>query len=137
MTMNTTTGCWANSPCATNTYTFAQANGLNYQNVGEYFICGGTTACVGHVGITTYSDTVICQATYDVYCDNTKVGSLSTLGKSCIGTAMTNTCNVSFTPVSCSTIKLVITGGSATNDCCVSTGSGLHPDAMVVGISAW
>ncbi len=123
------------SPCASDTYSFAAANGLNYQAVGQYFICGGTTACIGHVGINTYSSSTVCQGVFDVYCDSTKVGSINTVGKTCIGTAMTNTCNVSFNPTSCTTIKLELSAGAGTDLCCNTSGTG--PDTMVVGISAW
>ncbi len=81
-------------------------NGLNYQAVGQYFICGGTTACIGHVGINTYSSSTVCQGVFDVYCDSTNVGTINTVGKTCIGTPMTNGCSISFAPVTCSSIKL-------------------------------
>lgn len=135
MSSHTVTGCWTNSPCATDTYTFAQANGLNFQHVGENFVCSGTTACIGHVGINTYSSSLYCQGVFDVYCDSTKVGSINTVGGTCIGTAMTNSCNTSFTPMNCSTIKLQLTAGAGTDLCCSTAGTG--PDTMVVGISAW
>jgi hypothetical protein len=138
MSAHTTTGCWSASPCATDTFSFSSGNGLNYQTVGESFTCtANTQECIGHVGINTYTDPQVCEGVWDVYCDTTKVGSINTVGKTCTGSAMSNGCDATFTPVQCTTIQLKITGGSQTNDCCVTTGSGTHPDAMVVGISAW
>jgi hypothetical protein len=129
---HTTTGCWSGNPCAQGTYVWQTSNGLSYQNTTENFICSGTTACVSHVGITTYASASNCQGTYDVYCGTTKVGSLSTAGKGCSGDAMTNGCSISFSPVSCSQIKIVATAGSV-GGCC-GTGS---IDTMVTGVSAW
>ena len=136
LSSSTVTGCWTGNPCGTDTYNFSQTNGVNYQAVGENIVCGGTTACVGHVGINTYSgSTTICQGTWDIYCDGTKVGSIATTGKTCTGTAMTNGCSTSFTPKSCSSIKVQLSAGSGTDLCCDTSGTG--PDSMIVGVSAW
>ena len=97
-------------------------------------MCGGVTACVGHVGIGTYTgSTTVCQGAWDVYCNNTKVGTINTVGKTCGGTAMTNGCSIAFTPASCSTIKLVASAGNGGLGCC----GGAMPDSMVVAVSAW
>ena len=135
MQSHTTNGCWSTgNPCSQDTYNFSQTYGENFQANGQYVVCSGTPACVGHVGIATYdSATDVCQGTWDVYCDTTKVGSIDTVGLECGGTAMTNGCSTSFTPTSCSTIKLVATGGSGVQNCC----AGSAPDSMIVSVSAW
>ena len=129
---HTSSGCWNGNPCAQGTYVWQTSNGQSYQNINENVVCSGTTACVSHVGVTTYAIAGNCQGTYDVYCGTTKVGSLSTAGKGCSGDAMTNGCSISFNPVSCSQIKLVATAGSV-GGCC-GTGS---IDTMITGVSAW
>lgn len=130
---HTTTGCWLGNPCAQDQYNFAQTNGQNFQALGQQFVCSGAPACVGHVGIGTYVSQPLCQGTWDVYCDATKVGSLSTLNKTCTGSAMTNGCSISFTPLQCSTIGFVATAGSGVQSCC----GGSAPDSMIVAVSAW
>ncbi len=133
---STASGCWQGNPCGSDTYSFAQTNGANFQAVGEKVVCGGTTACVGHVGINTYDgSTTVCQGTWDVYCDGTKVGSIATTGKTCAGTAMTNGCSTSFTPMSCSNVTVQLAAGSGVILCCDTTGT--TPDSMLVGVSAW
>ena len=127
---STTTGCWNGTPCGQDTVVLTSTYGKNFAAVGQELVCGGTTACVGHVGIGTYSS--ICQGTWDVYCNATKVGTLNTLNKVCVGTAMTNGCNIAFTPMSCSTLRLVATAGSG-QTCCGTGG----PDAMITAVSAW
>jgi hypothetical protein len=129
---HTSSGCWNGNPCAQGTYTWTTSHGQSFQNTSEDTVCGGTTACVGHVGITTYQAASNCQGTWDVYCNTTKVGTISTASKACQGDAMTNGCSVSFNPVSCSTIRLVATAGSV-GGCC-GTGS---IDTMLTGVSAW
>ncbi len=135
LSSSTVTGCWKGNPCGTDTYTFSSTNGVNYQNVGENFVCSGTTACVGHVGVTTYGTSTVCQGAFDILCDGVTVGNINTVGKTCIGTAMTNTCNTSFTPVSCSKVTVQLSAGAGTDLCCNISGTG--PDTMVVGVSAW
>jgi len=131
---HTTSGCWdTGNPCAQDTYNFSQTYGQNFQAAGQDIVCSGTTACVGHVGIGTYGATTVCQGTWDVYCDTTKVGTIDTLNTTCTGSAMTNGCNISFTPTSCSTIKLVGQTGTGDNACC----GGSSPDSMIVAVSAW
>jgi hypothetical protein len=87
------------------------------------------------VGINTYASSTVCQGQFDVYCNSTKVGSIDTVGKACQGSAMTNGCDTTFTPTSCSTIKLVLTAGAGTDLCCLTSGTG--PDTMLTGVSAW
>lgn len=127
---STTTGCWAGSPCGNDSVVLSHANGRNFAAIGQQLVCGGTTACVGHVGIGTYSS--VCQGVWDVYCDASKVGTINTLNKVCVGTAMTNGCSIAFTPTTCSTLRLVATGGSG--QVCCGTGG---PDAMITAVSAW
>jgi hypothetical protein len=136
MSSHTTSGCWdTGNPCQLDAYNFSQTYGENFQANGQQITCGGTTACIGHVGIDTYgSSGTVCQGSWDVYCNATKVGSINTINKtSCIGSAMTNGCSTSFTPTTCTTIELVATAGSGTQNCC----AGSAPDSMIVGVSAW
>ena len=133
LSSHTTSGCWSGNPCAQGTYTWVSTNGASFINANEYTVCGGTTACVGHVGITTYEQSANCQGSWDVYCDTTKVGTIDTTGKACQGDAMTNGCSITFSkPLTCTGIKLVGLTGSV-GACCGSTG--LH--SMVTAVSAW
>lgn len=130
---STTTGCYSGNPCSQDTAVFGPANGKNFQANGQEVVCGGVQACVGHVGIGTYSGTTVCQGTWDVYCNATKVGTINTLAKSCVGTAMTNGCNIAFTPQQCSTLRFVATAGTGVQSCC----GGNAPDSMIIAVSAW
>ncbi len=132
LSANTTTGCWTGNACAQGTYSWTTTHGNSFEAIGQAITCGGTTACVSHVGITTYQVSSNCQGTWDVYCDTTKVGTIDTAGLGCSGDAMTNGCSTSFMPVTCSTIKLVATAGSV-GGCC---GAGTI-DTMLTGVSAW
>lgn len=129
---HTTTGCWNGNPCAQGTYNWVSTNGQSFINANENVVCSGTTACVAHVGITTYSASSNCQGSWDVYCDQTKVGTIDTTNKACQGDAMTNGCSVTFAPVTCTTVKFVGLTGSV-GACCGSTG--LH--SMITAVSAW
>ncbi len=129
---NTANGCWAGNPCAQGTYVGQPANGRNFKAVNQEVVCGGTTACVKNVGITTYQTSSICQGQFDVYCDATKVGTIDTTGKACIGDSMTNGCKISFAPISCTTLKFIAVKG--TGAICCGTGA---PDQMLTGVSAW
>lgn len=132
---STTTGCWnTGNPCSQDTANFSQTYGRNFQALNQELVCGGTTGCVGHVGVGTYTgSTTVCQGGWDVYCNGTKVGTINTIGKMCGGTAMTNGCSIAFTPQSCSTIKLVASASSNAMGCC----GGTNPDSMIVAVSAW
>jgi len=133
LTSHTTTGCWTGQPCAQGTYLWDSTHGQSFINANEDIVCGGTTACVDHVGITTYELSGNCQGSWDVYCDATKVGTIDTTNKACQGDAMTNGCSVTFGgPMTCSTIRFVGVTGSV-GLCCGSTG--LH--SMITGVSAW
>jgi hypothetical protein len=132
LSSHTSSGCWTGNPCAQGTYTWTATNGQSFINANEDVVCG-TTACVDHVGITTYELAANCQGSWDVYCDTTKVGTIDTTNKACQGDAMTNGCSVTFTkPMSCSNIRFVGLTGSV-GACCGSTG--LH--SMLTAVSAW
>ena len=130
---STVTGCYsAGNPCVKDTVVFSPTNGRNFQAIGQEIVCGGTTACVGHVSVGTQQDSTVCQGTWDVYCNATMVGSINTLGKACAGTAMTNGCGITFAPTQCTTLRFVATAGSGAQ-CC----GGAGPDSTLVAISAW
>jgi hypothetical protein len=133
LSSSTVTGCWKGNPCANDAYNWTTTNGQSFEALNQDFVCGGTTACVAHVGINTYANSGYCQGSWDIYCDTTKVGSINTVGKACQGSAMTNGCSTTFMPVTCSSIKVVATGGSGTQNCC----AGPSPDSMIVSVSAW
>jgi len=128
----TATGCLTTSPCAQSTYLWSSNNIQSFYNVGENIVCSGTTACISHVGINNYQDTQACQGSWDIYCDSTKVGNLNTVGKTCTGTPMSNGCSISFSPVTCSTIKLQAASGN-TKACCASG----TIDTSIAGVTAW
>lgn len=131
----TATGCFATSPCAIGSYSWSSANIQAFQALNQEMVCGGTTACVGHVGLNTYaSSTTICHGTFDVYCDATKVGTINASGLACGGDPKTNGCSTAFTPRTCSSIKFVLVAGTGVG-CCLSSGNG--PDTAISGVSAW
>ena len=131
----TATGCFSTSPCGIGNYLWSSANIQAFQAVNQEMVCGGTTACVGHVGIATWGGSnTVCHGTWDVYCDATKVGTISSSGLNCGADPMTNGCSTTFTPRMCSTIKFVLTAGTGVG-CCLSSGSG--PDTAISGVSAW
>lgn len=130
---HTTTGCWLGNPCGQDNWNFSSSYGQNFQANGQQFVCSGPSTCVGHVGVTTYSDTKVCEGAWDVYCDNNKVGNINTVGKACTGSAQSNGCSIAFTPAACTSVKVVATGGSGVQNCC----AGQAPDSMIVSISAW
>ncbi|HEY1954734.1 MAG TPA: hypothetical protein VGH28_03965 [Polyangiaceae bacterium] len=130
----TATGCstFQSSPCATATYNWSSNNIQGFANLGENIVCGGTTACISHVGINNWATGTECQGTWDVYCDATKVGTIATENKSCTGSPMSNGCSITFAPMTCSTIKFQITaaGGGL---CC----TGAAVDSSIAGVTAW
>lgn len=127
-------GCIAGNPCQTDMSIQAVQYIASFETPNAALVCGGTTACVSHVGIGTYSTPGNCQGTWDVYCDSKKVGTIATGGKGCAGSAMSNGCNITFQPLQCTTIKLVGIGGSGTA-CC--SGTILPVDTRVTAVSAW
>jgi hypothetical protein len=61
-------------------------------------------------------------------------GTISTLGKACAGSAMNNTCQVSFPGRVCTQIELrAAVDNDNTSNCC----GGNSPDSMITGVSAW
>ena len=82
MSSHTTTGCWTGTLRAGHLPSGSQ-NGQSFINANENVVCGGTTACVSHIGITTYELSANCQGAFDVYCDAAKVGTIDTTGKAC------------------------------------------------------
>lgn len=130
---DTASGCWNGNPCNTNQYSWSSTNGQNFQAVAQQVTCSGASTCVGHVGINTYAATTVCSGVWDVYCDATKVGTLSTLNKACTGSAMANGCSVTFMPRPCTSIKLEAASGMSGSACC----GGSAPDSMLTGVSAW
>lgn len=128
---DTASGCWNQNPCPLDQWAW-NGTGQSFIAQNEAIACSGNATCVGHVGIGTYSSSAYCQGTWDVYCDNAMVGNISTLNKSCTGSAMSNGCSITFTPKSCTSIRLVA-GPNGSGACC---GSGM-PDSMIVAVSAW
>jgi len=126
-------GCYPNNPCNLDNYVQAGPNIASFQAPNATLVCGGTTACVSHVGIDTYQLPSNCQGSWDVYCDKKIVGSINTAGKGCAGSAMSNGCDVTFPPAICSSIKLVAVSGTGT-PCCTSASP---VDTRIVAVSAW
>ena len=130
--------CFANgNPCPYDTGVWSTSHILGFAGFGEYFTCGGTTGCVAHVGIATYGGggTYICHGKWDVYCDAEYQCSIDILGKSCLGSSMTNGCKCDFPGAKiCSGIKLVaVQDGDNTGSCC----AGPQPDSAIDAVSAW
>lgn len=137
----TNTGCVADeagsNPCQTGIYPPSMDEEpylRNFAYAGEQITCSGTTACVSHVGIITSGAWGICQGTWDVYCDNVKVGTIDTLGltQTCHDAAVSNGCDTTFEPSTCSSIQLVAVTGSGL--ICCSNGP---VDSTILGVSAW
>lgn len=131
LSQDTASGCWNTNMCPQDQWSW-NGTGQSFVAQGQYVVCSGAATCVGHVGIGTYSSASNCQSTWDVFCDSTMVGTISSMNKTCVGSAMTNGCSVTFTPMSCTSIKLVA-GSTGSGACC---GQG-QPDSMVVAVSAW
>jgi hypothetical protein len=106
---------------------------MSFHQINEYVTCGGTTACISHVGINNYADPNECQGSWDVYCNATKVGTLDTVGKTCSGSPMSNGCSISFAAMSCTTIKLEVSAGNGGATCC----NGATIDTSIAGVTAW
>ena len=129
-------GCWNGNPCGTDSYSW-NGNGQAFSGFGQSITCSGASGCVAQVGITTYSGgNSVCQGKWDVYCNNEKQCTITTLGTSCAGSAMGNGCKCNFPKAkSCSSIKLVsVQDGDGTGSCC---GGSPQPDSMITAVSAW
>jgi len=131
---NGASGCWDGNPCGQDQYNFLPANAQNFQAFGESISCTGAPTCVAHVGLGTYEDSYICQGRWDVLCDDVLLGTIDTLGRPCVGSAMANGCSLAFEPRVCAQIELrAAPDGDATFKCCEGSG----PDSMIVAVSAW
>lgn len=124
--------CFTDNPCADDTYVWASPFGAMFSAVGQQVTCGGAPTCVANVGVATYESVGNCQGVWDVYCDGAHLGVLSTVNQACAGTAMTNGCNISFSPRVCSQIRLEAQSGGP--GACCGTGT---PDSAIVAVSAW
>ena len=134
LSLDSASGCWNGNPCDNDSYFFQPSDGQNFQGFGQAIACSGASTCVGNVGIGTYSSNPVCQGAWDVYCDNVLISQLNTLGKTCTGSSMANSCKISFTPRQCATIELrAAVDGDVTSNCC----GGSSPDSMIVAFSAW
>jgi cysteine-rich repeat protein len=135
LNINTASGCWNGNPCPYNNYAWDSTHGQNFQMFGEAVSCTGVPTCVAHVGITTYQGGGnVCQGIWEVYCDGVLAGSINTLGKACAGSAMANTCSITFPGRICSQIELrAAQDNDNTAGCC----GGTSPDTMITGVSAW
>ncbi len=131
--INTASGCWDGNPCDDDSYAW-DADGQNFQAFGQAISCTGASTCIANVGITTYESSSACQGTWDVLCDGVLAGSVSSLGKSCSGSAMANGCKATFTPRTCATVELrAANDGDQVAGCC----GGNQPDSMITSVSAW
>ncbi|MBA3549537.1 MAG: DUF4215 domain-containing protein [Nannocystis sp.] len=131
---NSASGCWNGNPCDNDHYSFLAVDGQNFQGFGEAISCTGAATCVAHVGIATFEDSVKCQGRWDVLCDDVMLGTIDTLGKVCIDSAMANGCSLDFEPRKCAQIELRAALDDDTNfKCCEGSG----PDSMIVAVSAW
>jgi len=130
-------GCWNGNPCTYDGYAWDPAHGQSFGAFGQQITCaaaGGASACITHVGITTYNENPTCQGKWDVSCDGKLVGTITSLGKTCTGSAMSNGCVVTFPATTCAQIKLLAVQDGDSNAGCCGTG---QPDSMVTGVSAW
>ena len=134
LSIDTASGCWSGNPCDNDAYNFQATDGQNFQAFNQQIACKGVATCVAHVGIGTYVSTPTCQGNWDVLCDGVVVGQISTLGKTCTGSAMTNGCNITFVGRLCTEITLRAAADNDGNSGCCG---GSSPDSMIVAVSAW
>jgi cysteine-rich repeat protein len=135
LNIDTASGCWNGNPCSYDIYQWNQTHGQSFLGFGQAMSCTGAPTCVANVGITTYDGSVTqCQGTWDVYCDNELLGTVDTNGKTCTGSAMANTCRISFPGRVCGEIELRSAQDNNANGACCGGG---EPDSMVTGVSAW
>jgi hypothetical protein len=134
----TTTGCWDPSyACSRDAYSW-DGYGASFTFDGESITCSGSATCISHVGVTSYGVAGYCGAGFYVYCDSTYVGLINTYYMACTGSAMSNGCSISFSPLTCSSVKLVATSAYGyDSNCCYSYEEYYAPDAMITAISAW
>lgn len=135
MSASTASGCWQGNPCAYDSYSWSSNQGRNFVNVNEYIQCGGTTACVSNVGISTYGATTTCQGAVQVYCGSSLMGTINTVGALCTGSSVMSNpaqCKISFSPTMCPYIRLVGVSGNG-GGCCGSA----QLDMMITAVTAW
>jgi len=132
---STCTGCWLGNPCPYDAYSFDPTQGVNFQALGQYVQCSAAApTCVANVGIGTYTSTTTCQGTWQVLCNGVSLGTISTIGRTCTGSSMTNSCRLTFSARLCTSIRLVATTpNNGALGCC----NGAAPDAMIVAVSVW
>ncbi len=135
----TSTGCttYVGNPCTSGSTIFSPGNTRVFSAYGQGLTCGAaTSACISRVGINTYDLSANCQGGWDVLCDGTSVGTINTIGRGCTGNTMTNSCSITFSPRTCTTIRFVASNvGPTPGGCCVS-GAG-SPDSAISAVSAW
>jgi hypothetical protein len=127
-------GCITGNPCSQDVSVQSAAYIASFEVTNAALTCTGTTACISHVGIGTYTTAANCQGVWDVYCDAKKLGTIITVGKACANSAMANGCSLTFAPTTCSSIKLVAVQGSGTSCCSAPI---LPVDTRVTAVSAW
>ncbi len=133
--LNTASGCWDGNPCAYDQYSWDPSHGQNFQAIDQAVSCTGAATCVSNVGINTYEGGgSVCQGAWDIYCDDYLVGQINTLGKACTGSAMNNTCKISFPGRVCTEIEVRAAMDNDANSGCCGGGS---PDSMLTSVSAW
>ena len=135
--VNNLTGCQKGNPCQGDMFVFDAAHQASFQSFNDSITCpfaNNVTACISNVGVTTYNLPNICQGKWDVHCDGVVVGTVNTLNSACVGSAMGNSCRVTFAPRPCAVIKLVAAqDGDNSPGCC----GGAQPDSVLTAISAW
>ena len=129
----TSSSCWDGNVCARDDYSWS-GTGQAFDGYGQAITCSGEPTAIANVGITTYDSAGACQGGWEVYCDGDSVGTINTVGRACSGSAMTNGCDVSFSPRICSDIRIEsINIGPTPRGCCGS----VEPDSMITAVSAW
>jgi cysteine-rich repeat protein len=132
--INTASGCWDGNPCAFDAWSWDPSHGQNFAAFDQAVSCTGQATCVAHVGVNTYSANNVCQGKFDVYCDDYKVGTIDTIGKACTGSAMNNTCQITFPGRVCTEIEVrAVQDNDNMAGCCGSP----SPDSMLTSVSAW
>ena len=129
----TTPYCYGGNVCSRDTYSWL-GTGQDFSDYGQAVTCTGESTLVANVGITTYDSAGACQGGWNIFCDGDYVGIINTVGRACAGSAMTNGCDVSFSPRMCSEIRIEsVFVYEESRGCCGSSG----PDSMITAVSAW
>jgi len=120
--------------CGATSYSWA-GNGYSFGSAGHWIRCtrGAGPTMTSAVGITTYAgSSTTCQGAWDVYCDGTNVGRITSLGTTCTTGPYRGSCQVTYSARSCSYIQLNAVSGNGSG-CCNSGG----PDSMITAIAVW